>query len=710
MKNNKRKFFILFLFILGLFLTFNHLSSQQTAGELFEKALYMEEAQGELQKAIDLYKEILEQFPNDREIAAKAQLHIGLCYEKLGLTEAPKAYQKVLDDFPEQKEAVKVAKEKLSVLLRAQTFIEKEDKEFNIRKVWAGPVTDTLGAPSPDGKYLSFVDWNTGDLAIRELSSGKNRHLTDKGSWLQSQEFALFSRWSPDGKRIVYNWYNKEELFDLRIIGLDSPKPQILYSVKKMEYVHPFAWSPDGKHILIAITEENGGKVGLISVEDGSFRVLKTLDRRIYKFALSGFVYSPDGKYIAFSFPPDKDTQKGDIFLLSIDGKHEIPLINHPAHDILLGWAADGKWILFASDRTGTLDAWAIQVADGVSQRSPVMIKKDLGQIEPLGFTRNGSFYYGISNIMTDIYTVSLDPDTGKILSQPAKATQRYEGSNACPDFSSDGKYLAYISGRGPEPIRRNVLCIRDVQTGKEREIRPELTRFSYPRWSPDSQFVSVEGTDKTGRMGIYKIDVQTGAVESIVQVDSEIVIYSHRWSKDGKAIFYARSDPDTKGPRDFKSSRIFIHDVTSGQEKVLPGSPSDAKDIDVSPDGRWLVLLNRDKKRVLRIMPTSGGEPRAIHSFEQQGNFIIGPAWIARGRYILFSQEKPDSDEAVMDWELVRILAEGGEPQRLGLVMTQFRHFSVHPDGQQIAFHSRGSKIRWPEIWIMENFLPKEK
>ena len=61
---------------------------QQTAGELFEKALYVEEGQGDLQKAIELYQDIVKRFPENREVAAKAQLHIGLCYEKLGTKEA----------------------------------------------------------------------------------------------------------------------------------------------------------------------------------------------------------------------------------------------------------------------------------------------------------------------------------------------------------------------------------------------------------------------------------------------------------------------------------------------------------------------------------------------------------------------------------------------------------------------------------------------
>ena len=79
--------------ILGILVPGKAAVSQQTAGELFEKALYVEEGQGDLQKAIGLYQDIVKRFPESREVAAKAQLHIGLCYEKLGLKEAEKAFR-----------------------------------------------------------------------------------------------------------------------------------------------------------------------------------------------------------------------------------------------------------------------------------------------------------------------------------------------------------------------------------------------------------------------------------------------------------------------------------------------------------------------------------------------------------------------------------------------------------------------------------------
>ncbi len=333
MKNAKKIFFTLFLSTLGILFMFNTSLSQQTAGQLFEKALYMEEAQGDLQKAIDLYQEILKQFPENREIAAKAQLHIGLCYEKLGLKEAEKSYQKVVDNYPEQTEAVRIAKEKLNLILKAQAVIERGDKEFKIRKVWAGP--NAGGTPSPDGRYLCFVDWETGDLAIRDLLSGENKRLTNKGPWHKSQEFALCSSWSPDGKRIAYTWLNDREYWDLRIIDIETQNVRVLYSNKELRVDDLGEWTRDGKQILTRFWGKNGARhLGLVSVKDGKSRIIKSS-----KWPSPQHIsLSPDGRFIAYDIFPINNSLNYDIYVLSVENGEEIHLISHPSFDNSLGF------------------------------------------------------------------------------------------------------------------------------------------------------------------------------------------------------------------------------------------------------------------------------------------------------------------------------------------------------------------------------------
>jgi len=70
--------------------------SQQTAEQLYQSALYKEEIEGEMDAAIKIFETVIKQFPENRSVAAKTQLHIGLRYEKLGLKEAQKTTRKWL--------------------------------------------------------------------------------------------------------------------------------------------------------------------------------------------------------------------------------------------------------------------------------------------------------------------------------------------------------------------------------------------------------------------------------------------------------------------------------------------------------------------------------------------------------------------------------------------------------------------------------------
>ncbi len=89
--------------------------TQESAKELYEAAVFKKNADGDYKGAIEIFNEILKRFPEDKNIAAKAQLSIGDCYEKIGFKEALDAYRKVIEDFPQQHEEVQAAKERVSL-------------------------------------------------------------------------------------------------------------------------------------------------------------------------------------------------------------------------------------------------------------------------------------------------------------------------------------------------------------------------------------------------------------------------------------------------------------------------------------------------------------------------------------------------------------------------------------------------------------------
>lgn len=680
---------------------------------LFEKAKFTMETKGDLEGAIKLFQEIIEKFPDEREYAAKSYFYIGLCYEKMGKQEAQKAYQRVIKEFADQKEVVAEARTRLFDLER---LAAAEPTGIVVRQVWSDSTTDGSGAPSPDGRYLSYVDRETGDLALYELATGKKRHLTNKGSWEKSKEYAGESKWAPDSKQIVYTWdYTGEGDYELRIIGLEGSRPRILYHNEEIDYVDLYDWSPNGKHILAGLSRKDGTYQSvLILAVDGSVSILKTVDRWI-----SNMCFSPDGQYIVYNSSSGNDYYSNyDINLLSVDGSREIPLVTHSANDYVLGWAPDGNVILFASDRSGTWDAYIIHVANGRPQGDPALIKRGIGQIYPRGFTRKDSFYYYCSMGMYDAYVASTDPETGKILDPPKKLVEHFEGYNTYPVYSPDGKYLAYISQRNTlyayhVPAGGNRLCILSHETGKVSEFLPKFNRVASPCWSPDCRSILVKGLDRSHRYGIYHFDVQTGNFKPIMILSSgEENLTAPQWSRDGKSIFYGRQNWNAK------LIQIFVRNIESGIEEELYRQRAIFVQISISPDGKWLAILiiaEESYTRMLNIMPTKGGELQELCRWDNIG--LPSCTWSADGKYILFSKSRMKISDKISDMsgdknqdDLWRVPIEGGESQKLGLGMKTFYNLSVHPDGRHIAFGSQGSTQRLPEIWVMENFLQESK
>jgi tetratricopeptide (TPR) repeat protein len=80
-----------------------------TLEEEYQSALMAEKGKGDLKEAIRLYKKVVEQAPPEGEgvaLAARAQIRIGICEEKLGLKKAREAYQKVAEEFSDQPQVV----------------------------------------------------------------------------------------------------------------------------------------------------------------------------------------------------------------------------------------------------------------------------------------------------------------------------------------------------------------------------------------------------------------------------------------------------------------------------------------------------------------------------------------------------------------------------------------------------------------------------
>ena len=668
--------------------------SQQSAEKLFQAGIYQEEVGGDLEEAIRIYQRIVKDFPNNREVAAKAQLQIGLCYEKLGLEGALKAYEDVISNYGEQKEVVAKAKIRLSKLARSDVK-SKEPEGIRIRQLWKRDV-EFYGTVSSDGRFLSYVDWGHGDIAIRNLTNGENQVLANEGTLYEQQNFALNNVISKNGKQIAYSFFSDQNTYDLHLVEVDNPSPRILYS-NKDEDVYPVAWLSDKKLIVRRKNKKNKtGQIVSFDISDGTHHVLKTLEVPNWQY----FSCSPDEKYIAYEVLNKKNNRNMDIHLLAIDGSSEISLVNHPANDRVLGWIPGRKEFLFLSDRSGTFDLWVIPVKDGKPSGAAKQIYIDVGEIQPMGFSENGDCFFSIFRRHFNTYIAPFNLKTGELKEKSGKPLL---GSVIYATWSPDGQSLAFIreDGKADNPWQ---LTIQDLKNGEERKLATNLFTANSPCWSPDGKSILVIGRPQRPKTaadvyngGIYVVDVKTGQTTEILLLsdyeftrpnDARWPLSDIQWSLDGKSIFYL-----------FFKDRLVKHDLKTGEEKILYKHSHFSGDIlECSPDGKSLlfaVIDSEEKKGFLYTMSVEGGQAKELCTTQEAASFDRG-MWSPDGQYIYFTEGGDGKN-------LWRIPSEGGNPQKVWHSNDRGYVWSIHPEGQQIAFTLRQ---REAEFRVIENLV----
>jgi Tol biopolymer transport system component len=665
----------LFLIIAFVLLTGSLSAQDNKASVSFTAAIYEEEVTGNLDKAVELYLNILKKYPDDRLVAAKTLYHLGLVNEKMGKQKASEYFTRLVNTYPDQIEMVTLAKARLAALGGSGGT-----GGLVARRV----LTDASGVDgilTADGKYIRYLDWNTGDVVQFEVAGGQTSRIKNKGPWGERENFVEGYVFSRDRKQIAYDRYTMEGKPQLRIRNLDCSDLRTLYSETEVKV---FDWSTDAGSILAlrGVTDKPFQLV-LISTTDGSVRVLRSIDSAPYMLTSASF--SPDGRSVAFSLVNEGNPPQGDIYLMTADGRNEVVVAGHPAEDGLLAWTPDGKSLLFLSDRSGTWDIWTVRITGGKQQGEPELLKKDFGRDSKfLGFAPDGSLYYKTATPLGHLYFGEIDLETGKVLVPPAPVTTRFNGPPSRSTWSPDGRSLLYVSGGRAMGNGNNNLTIRSTETGEERFLSTRLRNIWDIYWAPDSRTILAWGMT-VKENALFRIDTETSKITKLA--DGR---WAPRLSQDGKTMVYKGKGGITK------------RNLDTGEESVGVKAGTEVLNSydDLSPDGQEAAF---QKDGTIYTVPLSGGEPRKLYSGLTH-YYVL--RWTWDGRYIIAQALDEKSGEFLQISEIWRIPVKGGTPLKLDLSVPKMDFFALHPDNRRFAFSvNEGSKS---ELWVLENFLPK--
>ena len=363
-------------------------SAQQSPEHLFQAGLYAEEIKGDLHEALKFYQKIVQDFPDNRRVAAKAQLQIGICYEKLGQQKAFVAYQKVLENYPDQREVAAVAREHLSRLKTSAIRNPKSEISPLVKYYYERVGFDLMTATSLDGKSFAYTDWTTGSLMIKDLQNPPSTLKTSEirnpksaiepiriveADFSRSPEYAYRPAWSRDGKFIAYSWYRQPFFVELRVVSMSDGKSRAVCSEPGLIF-NPQDWSPDGKSIVCEVLNyklepDRFKRLFLISLDS------KQAQDLIPVKACRDMRFSPDGKYITY------DGEFRHIYVLALADLQQTRVYSS-SHGYIAAdapvWSADGKLLLFRSFRLGQYNLWALPMMNGKPSDQPYLLQSDL--------------------------------------------------------------------------------------------------------------------------------------------------------------------------------------------------------------------------------------------------------------------------------------------------------------------------------------------
>lgn len=550
-----------------------------------------------------------------------------------------------------------------------------------------------IGAPSPDGTLFSLVDV-TGNVSLFDLSTSQVRRVTSDAVLEKDSQYAEFTAISPDNRFVAYAWYALDGKWELRVVDVEGRRPRVLIRSSTLDYPVPVEWSRDGKSILTMLMQtDRSVQIALVAVEDGTVRVVKEMGT----VAPMHTSLSPDGDFIVYDSPQQPSAAARDVFIVRPDGSDDRRLVEHPANDANPVWTPDGRRVLFASDRSGTMDVWSVTVAGGVAQGDAQVVHRNIGRMNLRGLTDTGSYFYYSTVGAVDVYQAEL---TEAGVRNAATLPTSYSGSNISSIWSPDGRRLAYASRRGLIGFDRGstTLAVRDLQTREQRELVPALKAFLVRSWSPDGRSVLVEGEDHDGHQGPFSIDIRDGRVSRVLTAGGAV---RPRWQPDGRIVYFSRA-----------KHALLARNVQSGTDEIVldlraertePTGNVTGSGFGLSPDGAMLAytadLDDGTNASSLAVRVLGGGPPRELARTSGLERMQFQD-WTPDGGSVLFTRWLARPNQPMSLW---RASIHGGEPQPLGLSMPGVRDVSVHPDGTKITFTAG-----WPmnELWVMENFL----
>ncbi len=438
---------------------------------------------------------------------------------------------------------------------------------------------------SPDGKYIAFTgqyDGNT-EVFVIPVEGGEPKRLTysatlkrdDLGDRMGPNNIVI--GWTPDSKSILYRsrqyTFNDftGQLFTVPVSGgmpTEIPLANGGFA----------SFSPDGKRLAYNyIFREfrtwkryEGGMADDIRVFDFSTKKSEKITHDVRQDIIP--MWSPDGEDIYYI--SDRDDIM-NLYVYHIKTKETRQLTFYKDYDIKFPAIGD-KSIVY--EHGGYI--YRYDLKNGKNERIKIDIDND--QVYSRPEWRRVSDQIDFRAPSPDGRRVLVSA-RGDIFSLPVKEGITYNLTNSSHAndrmgaWSPDGNYISYISDKEGEFS----IYIREVATGREKRLIKGFKGYIFNyKWSPDSR--SILWSDKGNTLNIS--DVATGKRE-IIETSPVRPMTDFNWSPDSRYITYVRPGKAV--------DHIIIYELSDKRKHQITDDWYGVASPNFSRDGKYLLFVS---------------------------------------------------------------------------------------------------------------------